>query len=102
MDTLMPSGFDSKTFSLAAVGSLAPAMATKHASPSPNVKARVFIVGRVFRRISGCLLGHNLRLLGRLCGMVNHRVGVFDADAVGAGLLFEKSHERVVMFLVFP
>src|ERR1700722_2283857 len=101
MDTLIPSGFVSKTFSLAAVGSLAPAMATKDASTRPNVKARVFIISRVVQGISVCFLGHDLGLLGRLRGMVNHRVGVFDANAVGASLLFEQSHEGVVVFLIF-
>ena len=48
------------------------------------------------------LLCHDLwfdRGLGRV---MDHRVGVFDADSVSAALLFEQRHEIVVMFLVLP
>src|SRR5207247_6477260 len=46
--------------------------------------------------------GHYLRLLRGLRRVMHHRVGVFDAAAVRASLLFEQSHERVVVLAVFP
>ena len=47
-------------------------------------------------------LWHDLRLLRRLRRVMHHSVGVFDAAAVRASLLFEQSHERVVVLAVFP
>src|SRR5689334_15171303 len=41
----------------------------------------------------------NLRGLRRL---VDHRVGVLDAAAIGAGVLLEQPHERVVVFATRP
>src|SRR5271157_900460 len=98
----MPNGFVSKTFSLGGVGSPAHAISIKHASTSPNVNARVFILGRVFPGMSVCLFGHNLRFLGGLRGMVNHGVGVFNANAISTSLRPEQPHKRVVVLPVFP
>jgi len=47
-------------------------------------------------------LRHDLRLLRGLRCVMNHRVGVFDADAVSAGLLLEQSHQRIVVILLCP
>src|SRR6266446_9706460 len=102
METRMPSGLVAKIFSFGAGVSAAPAAATKHANARPNAKALVFIMGRAFIRISGGFLGHNLRFLSRLRCVVNHRVGVFNAYAVGARLLLEQSHKCVVVLLVLP
>src|SRR5436190_5701770 len=102
METWMPSGLVAKTFSFGAGESAAPAAATKHANVRPNAKALVFIMGRAFMRISGGFLGHNLRFLSGLRCVVDHRVGVFNANAVGARLGSEEFHKRVVMLLVLP
>ena len=48
------------------------------------------------------LLWHDLRFLCRLRRVMNHRVGVFHADAVRARLAFENAHERVVVLAVLP
>src|SRR5438552_263257 len=102
METWMPSGLVAKTFSFGAGESAAPAVATKHANVRPNAKALVFIMGRAFMRISGGFLGHNLRFLRGLRCVVDHRVGVFNANAVGTSLRPEQPHECVVVLLVLP
>ena len=45
---------------------------------------------------------HHLRGHRRLGSVVNHRVGVFHAHAVGSALLLEQIHQGIVMFLVLP
>src|SRR5580693_8055447 len=100
METWMPSGLVAKTFSFGAGESAAPAAATKHANVRPNAKPLVFIMGPTLRGVSGGFLGHNLRFLSRLRRVVDHRVGVFNANAVGTSLRPEQPHECVVVLLV--
>src|ERR1700730_2456575 len=102
METWMPSGLVVKTFSFGAEESAAPAAATKYANVRPSAKALVFIIGRAFIRISCGFLGHDLRHFGRLCSVVDHGVGVFNANAVSTSLRPEQAHECVVVLLVFP
>src|ERR1039457_4951039 len=107
MDNRMPNGLVSKNNSFGeAAESAALAVATASIKARLNAENRVFIIspswlsccrGSMRRR-----LRNDLRLLRRLRGVVNHRVGVFDPHAVSAALLFENAHERVVMFFVFP
>src|SRR6266581_1586175 len=52
--------------------------------------------------VAGNLLGHDLRLLSGLGSVVDHRVGVFNANTVGTSLRPEQPHECVVMLRVFP
>ena len=47
-------------------------------------------------------LRNDLRFLRGLRRVMNHRVGVFYTHTVSAALLFEDSHERVVVLFVFP
>ena len=46
--------------------------------------------------------GDDLRLLGRLGRVMNHRVGVFHTYAIGAGLLLNETHQIVVVLLLGP
>src|ERR1043166_5623317 len=47
-------------------------------------------------------LFNDLRFLGGLRCLVDHGVGVFDTRSVGACLLLQKAHERVVVRVVSP
>src|SRR5712691_4053041 len=47
-------------------------------------------------------LRYDLWFLRGLRRVMHHRVGVLDTAAVSAGMLFEQTHERVVVFLVLP
>src|SRR5271157_5465701 len=103
MDTLMPNGFVANTFSFGAADeSAAFAVAASSATTRPEISVLALILSLIpflLPSASVRFLGHDLRLLRRLRGLMHHRVGVLDAGAIGAALLLEDGHERVVVLL---